>query len=109
MRKAWVYRNATFVGTLIEESGTSYRFCYDPHYLADPTLPAISFNLPKTQQEHWSEFLFPFFFNLLSEGANRRLQSRLLGIDESDHFGFLLATAQADTIGAVTVKPPIDT
>ena len=29
----------------------------------------------------------------------------LLHIDESDDFGILLATAQEDTIGAVTVKP----
>ncbi len=29
----------------------------------------------------------------------------LLHIDENDDFGILLATAQYDTIGAVTVKP----
>jgi serine/threonine-protein kinase HipA len=29
----------------------------------------------------------------------------MLGIDENDHFGILLATAQHDVIGAVTVKP----
>ena len=49
--------------------------------------------------------LFPFFFNMLSEGDNRKLQSRMLHIDEDDDFGILLATAQYDTIGAVTVKP----
>ena len=46
-----------------------------------------------------------YFFNMLSEGANRQLQSTLLHIDENDDFGILLATAQHDTIGAVTIKP----
>jgi serine/threonine-protein kinase HipA len=37
--------------------------------------------------------------------VNRTLQSRQLRIDEEDSFGFLLATAGYDTIGAITVKP----
>lgn len=52
-----------------------------------------------------SAHLFPYFFNMLSEGANRQMQSLLLHIDETDDFGIMLATAQYDTIGAVTVKP----
>lgn len=47
----------------------------------------------------------PPFFNMLSEGENRKLQSQLLHIDAADDFGILLATARYDTIGAVTVKP----
>ena len=42
---------------------------------------------------------------MLSEGANRQVQSTLLHIDENDDFGIMLATAQHDTIGAVTIKP----
>ena len=42
---------------------------------------------------------------MLSEGSNRQIQSMLLHIDENDDFGIMLATAQTDTIGAVTVKP----
>jgi serine/threonine-protein kinase HipA len=42
---------------------------------------------------------------MLSEGVNRKLQCRTLKIDEADDFGLLEATAQYDTIGAVTVKP----
>jgi len=42
---------------------------------------------------------------MLSEGENRQIQSQLLHIDAEDDFGILLATAQYDTIGAVTVKP----
>jgi HipA-like protein len=105
MRKAIIYRNEEPVGELTEENQHHYIFRYYPQWWADPTKPAISLTLPKTQIEYESETLFPFFFNLLSEGANRKLQSLTLKIDESDHFGYLLATAQSDTVGAVTVKP----
>jgi serine/threonine-protein kinase HipA len=44
---------------------------------------------------------------MLSEGVNRKLQSRTLKIDETDDFGLLAATARYDTIGAITVKPVI--
>ncbi|MDE6715186.1 MAG: HipA N-terminal domain-containing protein, partial [Muribaculaceae bacterium] len=52
-----------------------------------------------------SQFLFPSFANILSEGENRQIQSQLLHIDVNDDFGILLETCQYDTIGAVTVKP----
>ena len=42
---------------------------------------------------------------MLSEGYNRRLQSRTMRIDEDDDFALLAAAAQYDTIGAITVKP----
>ncbi len=105
MRKAEVYRNGQLAGTLTEEARHSYVFVYDMSYYANPQKPAVSLTLPKTRQVHKSEYLFPFFFNMLSEGANRMLQSKYLRIDEEDHFGLLLQTAQYDTIGAVTVKP----
>lgn len=105
MRKAAVYRNGIFAGILTEESRNGYLFRYDDAYFNDTKKPAISLTLPKTQQEYHSKILFPFFFNMLSEGANRRLQSTQLKIDEEDNFGLLIATAQYDTIGAVTVKP----
>jgi len=105
MRKAGVYRNGILAGVLTEENRNSYVFRYDDAYYAAAGKPSISLTLPKTQQEYRSEFLFPFFYNMLSEGVNRKLQSTLLKIDEEDHFGLLLATARYDTAGAVTVKP----
>jgi HipA-like protein len=105
MRKLAVYRNKEYAGTLIEENREEYIFRYDSTYYADTAKPAVSLTLPKSQQEYLSPVLFPFFFNMLSEGVNRQLQSRLLKIDEDDHFGLLSATAQYDTIGAITVKP----
>jgi len=105
MRKATVYYNGILAGELTEISGNEYVFRYNDDYFMDTSKPAISLSLPKTRQEYRSEYLFPFFFNMLSEGSNRATQSRLLRIDEKDHFGILLATAQHDVIGAVTVKP----
>ncbi len=105
MRSMEIYRNGIFAGTLTEENRRHYVFRYDDNYFNDVNKPAISLTLPKSQKEYASEFLFPFFFNLLSEGVNRKLQSKQLRIDEEDNFGLLMATAQYDTIGAVTVKP----
>jgi HipA-like protein len=105
MRAMEIYRNRILAGTLTEENRQHYVFKYEDNYFNDTNKPAISLTLSKTQKEHRSEFLFPFFFNMLSEGVNRKLQSIQLRIDEEDHFGLLLATAQYDTIGAVTVKP----
>ena len=100
-----IYRNGTLAGTLTEENRQHFAFRYDDNYFSDASKPAISLTLPKTQKEYSSEFLFPFFFNMLSEGVNRKLQSTQLRIDEEDNFGLLMATAQYDTIGAVIVKP----
>jgi serine/threonine-protein kinase HipA len=106
MRKAAVYRNGTPAGVLTEYEGRKlYGFRYDDAYYADGTQPPVSLTLPKTRKEYRGEKLFAFFANMLSEGENRKLQSRNLRIDEEDDFGFLLATAQDDTIGAVTLKP----
>ncbi|MGB8192214.1 MAG: HipA N-terminal domain-containing protein [Chitinophagaceae bacterium] len=105
MRQLEIYRNGIFTGILTEENRKSYSFRYDNNYFSDTRQPPVSLTLPKTQQEYHSTSLFPFFFNMLSEGVNRRLQSRSLKIDEEDHFGLLSATAQHDTIGAITVKP----
>lgn len=105
MRSMEIYRNGILAGILTEENRTSYIFQYDSNYLINPSMPAISLTIPKTKQAYKSKFLFPFFFNMLSEGVNKKLQSIQLKIDEEDSFGLLFATAQHDTIGSITVKP----
>jgi serine/threonine-protein kinase HipA len=105
MRAVEIYHNGTFAGTLTEENPHQFVFRYEDNYFNDASKPAISLTLPKTKKEYRSEYLFPFFFNMLSEGVNRKLQSTQLRIDEEDSFGLLMATAQNDTIGSVTVKP----
>lgn len=104
MRQAEVYTNGVLAGLLIETDNREYIFRYDDSYLLDEKQTAISLSFPKKQQEFFSGELFPFFCNILSEGANKAIQCRTLKIDESDVFGLLLATAHTDTIGAITVK-----
>lgn len=108
MRTLEIYRNDVLAGVLSEVSTEHYIFTYDLEYFTDGSQPAISLTLPKTQRKYERKFLFPLFFNMLSEGANRKLQSMQLRIDEDDDFGLLAATAQADTIGAITVKPILE-
>ncbi|MBA7577354.1 hypothetical protein ES708_19205 [subsurface metagenome] len=102
---ARVYRNRQLAGSLIQNSPKSYEFRYDDAWFSNDTLPAVSLTLPKTQQVYKADHLFPFFFNMLSEGMNKKLQCRQLRIDEKDYFGLLLATASNDTIGAITIVP----
>jgi HipA-like protein len=104
MRRAKVYRNRIFAGILSEIDDSGYEFSYDSAYFNDRSQPGISLTIPKTKLTHTSEHLFPFFYNMLSEGANRVVQSKQLKIDEKDFFGLLLATAQYDAIGAITVE-----
>ncbi|MFN3907841.1 MAG: HipA N-terminal domain-containing protein [Flavobacterium sp.] len=105
MRAVEVYRNGVLAGILTEKNRNHFVFRYEERYFSDSSKPAISLTLPKSKIEYSCDYLFPFFFNLLSEGVNKKLQSIQLKIDEEDSFGLLMATAQYDTIGAITVKP----
>lgn len=105
MKSAKVLRNGELVGILIKESSKSYVFRYESDWFQNSIKPAVSLTLPKTQQEYRSEYLFPFFFNMLSEGANLQLQARQNQVDENDFFSLLLLTANSDTIGAITIEP----
>lgn len=105
MRSAKVYMKGIEAGTLTENDNGSYSFEYESGYFANTSMPEVSLTLPKTQTRFTNDYLFPFFFSLLSEGANKETQCRLLKIDERDYFGLLLATTSDDTIGAITVKP----
>jgi serine/threonine-protein kinase HipA len=101
MRECKVYVHDAEAGLLQETDDREYVFTYHDEYQGDPVCLAM----PLRQKVYRSDHLFPYFFNMLSEGANRQVQSTLLHIDEKDDFGIMLATAQYDTIGAVTVKP----
>lgn len=103
--KAGVYNNGILAGVLEKLSNGTYSFEYDEDYLQNDKNPSISLTLPRSTIKHESDKLFAFFFGLLSEGVNKNIQCRLLKIDENDHFGRLLLTAQEDNIGSITVKP----
>lgn len=104
MRQLEVYANDRKAGVLTEQHpGRGYGFLYDPDYLASDC-PSISVTLPKREQAYVSSLLFPFFMNMLPEGANRKVICRSLRIDERDYFGLLAAMAGKDFIGAIHVK-----
>jgi len=105
MRAAQVLYNDRLAGILSKSAGI-YRFTYDKNYLAMAENRPISLTLPLQEAPYESDVLFPAFVNMLSEGANKAIQSRLLKIDENDYFGLLLATAGSDNIGPLTIKEP---
>jgi len=104
MRRAEIFVNNVVAGILTEREDGSFVFQYHPDYFSNPSCSAISLTMPKTEKEFTSKTLFPFFSNMLSEGVNRRIQARNFKIDEEDDFGLLLATAQNDVIGAITIE-----
>jgi len=105
MQEANVFRNNIIIGTLSKNKETNeYKFIYKKEYLQDNNSVPISVNLPLRETEFISTILFPFFFNLLSEGQIKDIQCRQLQIDEHDHFKRLLKTTQANTIGAITLR-----
>ncbi len=103
-RRANVFNNKVLAGVLEKIDSREYLFAYTDTYFSDETQPPISLSFPKTQQQYSSKTLFPFFYGLLAEGANKQTQCKLLRIDENDAFSLLLSTAHDDTIGAMTVK-----
>ena len=104
MRQVDVYVNNRKAGVLTEKHpGSGYCFRYDSDYLASDA-PSISVTLSKRKDSYESSTLFPFFANLLPEGANRKVICRTLRIDEHDLFGILSAMAGKDFIGGVHIK-----
>ena len=104
MRQLAIYLNDRRAGVLTEKRpGRDFIFQYDEDYLASDG-PSISVTLPKRREAFESPHLFPFFTNLLPEGANRKVICRSLKVDENDFFGLLAAMAGKDYIGAVHIK-----
>ncbi|MBQ9473216.1 MAG: HipA N-terminal domain-containing protein [Bacteroidales bacterium] len=104
MRQLEILWNGVNAGTLTELApGKGYRFEYAPSYLAGSS-PNISVTLPKKMTTFESDSLFPFFANMLPEGALRRVVCRQHHVDENDLFGILCAMSGADSIGSIDVK-----
>jgi serine/threonine-protein kinase HipA len=103
---AKVSYNKELCGYLARSSDGSgkrfYLFKYADDYIHKKSSRAISVSLPIQNEVFYSEHLFGFFDNLLSEGWLRKEQARVLDINESDSFSLLLNNG-ADLPGAVTV------
>ncbi len=103
MRTGSVLYKNELAGELIQFDDGSFIFRYDERWLNDSSKPSISLTLPKPKMEFQSSTLFPFFFNLIPEGVNKRLICNKKRIDFDDYFGILLEVACGDTIGAVKI------
>ena len=104
MRQLSVYVNDRHAGFISEQQpGRGYEFRYTSNYLHSDGSP-VSLTLPKREDPYLSEYLFPFFTNLLPEGANRKAVWHHAHIEEDDFFGMLMATVGTDMIGAVNFK-----
>lgn len=104
MRQLAVYQNHRLAGVLTERKpGSGYEFAYDKAFLSSGGNP-VSVTLPLRSAPYVASALFPFFENMIPEGANRRMVCRARKIDEHDYFGILSALAGEDVIGSVGLK-----
>lgn len=92
-------------GVLSKFKDGTYEFRYLPHYRRNLMTVSVALTIPKSIAVHRSRVLFPFFYGLLAEGFQKRLQCRGLKIDENDHFTRLAETCRKGVIGAVYVLP----
>lgn len=103
MRRARVLYKDEHAGILSQFDDGGFEFAYLESWIENESKPSISLTLPKEKRSFRSDYLFPFFQNMLPEGSNKQTVCFNLRIDENDHFGILLAIASSDTIGAVRV------
>ena len=67
MRQAEVFYKKEAAGLLTQLDNGSFIFRYHDQWFESTDRPSISLTLPKSQQEYESEYLFPFFYNMLPE------------------------------------------
>ncbi len=103
MRQAKILYKDEEAGLLTQHDDGSFTFDYLDSWVVDNEKQDISLTLPKRKQTYHSRFLFPFFYNMLPEGANRQVVCIYHRIDSDDYFGLLLTSASLDGIGAVRV------
>ena len=105
MKSVTVIVKGREAGVLSKFRDGTYEFRYAPNYRLDASTSSVAFSIPKACSVHRSQILFPFFYGLLAEGVQKRLQCRELKIDECDHFTRLAETCRQGVIGAVSVLP----
>ncbi|MEM6398311.1 MAG: HipA N-terminal domain-containing protein [Bacteroidota bacterium] len=103
MRQARINYKGEHAGVLTQLDDGSYTFTYTELWFIDSNKPPISLTLSKYRQTHHSRIFFPFFFNMLPEGANKDWLCRYFKLDKDDYFGQLVMAAKYDAIGAITV------
>ncbi len=104
MKSVTVYVKGVEAGVLARFRHGGYEFRYTRQY-RESSRPSVAFTLPKRKAVHRSNVLFPFFYGLLAEGEQKKMQCRTMHIDEKDHFTRLAETCRQGVIGAVYVLP----
>jgi len=102
--KLRVIYKGKFIAGLLWRDEQGYHFEYEDEFLLNETTFPISVNMPKSQKRFKSDKLFANFQSMLSEGFNRELQCKALGIDPDDDWSLLMATCEKVTIGAITIE-----
>ena len=103
MRSARILFKGEEAGILTQHDDGTFTYRYHNSWIIDDNKSPISLTFPKSQQEYHSNYIFSFFYNMLPEGANKRVVCKTMRIDESDYFSILMTTAKYDAIGAISV------
>lgn len=100
VRTAEIFMHNQLAGWLEElEKKKKYRFRYKEDY----TGPAISLEIPLSEEFYEFETFPPFFDGLLPEGPQLEGLLKQAKLDRNDYFGQLVVVGE-DLVGAVTVK-----
>ena len=102
MKTADIYINDRFCGQLTEGS-ESFRFQYDPSYLAQPGATALSPTMPLRKEAYELEMMFPVFDGLIPEGWLLDIVSLSWKINPHDRMSLLMECC-GDCIGNISVK-----
>lgn len=103
MKLKVIYKGTYHAGMLWRDDD-GYHFEYEDEFIKNEKTFSISVNMPKSQKRFNADKLFANFQSILSEGFNRELQCKALGIDTSDDWNLLIYTCTKDTIGAITIE-----
>lgn len=76
MRQCEIYLLGIRCGILTESDSREFSFVYDKAYILGDNPEPVSLTLPLQSDPHTSQYLFPAFSNMLSEGENRQVQSQ---------------------------------
>lgn len=98
MRKAEIYQQGEFAGTLEELGRNHYRFVYKPGFQGEP----ISLALPVRENPYEFDVFPPVLEGLLPEGVQLEAMLRQFKVDRQDLFQQLLIVG-ADVVGSLTV------
>ena len=99
MRKAEVYQQGEFAGTLEEIDRSRFRFSYATGYSGEP----VSLALPAREAPYEFDNFPALFEGLLPEGLQLEALLRKYKVDKKDLFQQLLIVGE-DVVGSLTIR-----